>query len=140
MLHTYNATSQDIAVNGNAIFSINSIHTGSTATHSAGAAEINLNKSGFYMVTVNAVVANPGDDAADIILALYENDTAVNGAVAALTSAGTTDVGTIGFSAIIRVEPKCGCSARSGASVLTVRNIGAAATISNIAATVTKIC
>lgn len=140
MLYAYNATSQDVAVNGNVVFAINSILTGSTATHSAGAAEISLNKSGFYMVTVNAIVANPGDDSADITLALYEDGTAVNGAVATLTSTGAADLSTIGFNTIIRVTPRCSCSSGSGSSVLTVRNIGAEATVSNIAVTVTKLC
>ena len=44
MLYTYNTTSQSVAVNGNVLFSTNGIITGSTATHSAGTAEISLNK------------------------------------------------------------------------------------------------
>lgn len=140
MLYTYNTTSQSVAVNGNVLFSTNGIITGSTATHSAGAAEISLNKPGFYMVTVNATVANPGDAAANITLELFANGTSVNGAEATLTSTGATDLGAMSFTTIIKVVPNCNCASGNVPSVLTVQNTGAASTVENAAVTVTKLC
>ena len=140
MLYTYNTTSQSVAVNGNVLFATNGIITGSTATHSAGAAEISLNKPGFYMVTVDATVANPSDAAANITLALYDNGIAVNGAEATLTSSGATDLGAMSFTTIVKVAPNCSCASGNVPSVLTVQNIGAASTVNNAAVTVTKLC
>lgn len=140
MLYTYNTTSQSVAVNGNVLFSTNGIITGSTATHSAGTAEISLNKPGFYMVTVDATIANPGDAAANITLELFANGTAVNGAEATLTSTGATDLGAMSFTTIIKVSPNCSCSTANVPTVLTVQNTGVASTVNNAAVTVTKLC
>lgn len=137
MLYTYTNSTQALAAQGIVLFNTTEIQTGCTATHEAGSGAINLNRPGFYMIHVNADIL--GTVAGLAQLQLFVNGVAYPGALASETIAvgGTENVG---FTAIVRVANNtCPCNTANNRTSITLRNTGVAASLTNVAMTVTKL-
>ena len=137
MVDSYNIQSQTVDVNGLLTFSINSILTGCTVSHTAGSTTFSLNKPGLYFVSFNAVGTISGATAGVITVQLQNNGTAVPGALSSDTSASTTDVRNLSFTKVIRVNPSC-CAVNNQAN-LTFVNTGLGAIYTNANVVITKL-
>ena len=137
MVDSYNIQSQTVDVNGLLTFSINSILTGCTVSHTAGSTTFSLNKPGLYFVSFNAVGTISGATAGAITVQLQNNGTAVPGALSSDTSASTTDVRNLSFTKVIRVNPSC-CAVNNQAN-LTFVNTGLGAIYTNANVVITKL-
>ena len=137
MVDSYNIQSQTVDVNDLLTFSINSILTGCTVSHTAGSTTFSLNKPGLYFVSFNAVGTISGATAGAITVQLQNNGTAVPGALSSDTSASTTDVRNLSFTKVIRVNPSC-CAVNNQAN-LTFVNIGLGAIYTNANVVITKL-
>lgn len=136
MLYAYTLESQTINTNNNVIFNINGIRNSCAIRHEAGASIITITKPGTYTISVNldATLATTGTSQ----FTLYNNGTAVGGAVATSTVATANDIDNYSFTAAIRVLPSC--PAVINTAQLTVVNTGAnAAIVSNAAITVREL-
>lgn len=136
MLYAYTLESQTINTNNSVIFNINGVRNSCAIRHDAGTSIITITKPGTYTVSVNldATSATTGTSQ----FTLYNNGTAVNGAVATSTIATANDIDNYNFTAAIRVLPSC--PAIINTAQLTVVNTGAnAAVISNAAITVREL-
>ena len=138
MTYSYTATSQTLN-NGVAIpFNDNGVQTGCSIKHSAGTPSFTLCRPGQYVVHFNANVANATAESGIVSATLYVNGVAYPGAIAANTSAGTTDIGNIAFTVAVDVLPNC-CAIRTNLpTTITVNNTGLQATYSNVALTITR--
>lgn len=139
MLYTYSNTAQTPAINGVLTFANNAISTCSCVSHSAGSGSVALQGTGYYLVSVNATVANTTATSGDITLQLYVNGVAYPGATGTKTSTATTDSGTISFTTLVRVLPNCCAITSNNPLTLTVVNTGIASSVSNAAMTVVKV-
>lgn len=137
MVYSYNVTTQNLPVNGQAIFTVDQIKTGCTVTHTEGTPNFLLRRQGFYFVTVTANVAATTAGTDPVTLTLYNGTTTLTAATASATSTADTDIVNLTINAIVEVEPSC-CVVDNNVR-LNVVNTGVAATVSNIAITITKI-
>lgn len=135
MLNSYNITTQEVLTNGTLTFTTDRILTGCTATRNG--VSFQLNKSGYYFISFEAVGAT-SDDAGDVTVTLRNNSVDVPGATATFYSEADTNVGTLSFTTIIRVPPSC-CAVDNTAA-LTVVNTGVGATYTNANMVITKLC
>lgn len=102
---------------------------------SAGGTNVSLNKPGTYRVTVNADIL--GTAAGIVALQLLNNNVAVPGALASVTTAAGTTYNA-GFSTIIKVNRSCAC--QNNNANLQVQLQTTTATLSNVNITVQRIC
>lgn len=134
MLYTYSLDNQTVNANSDVVLNTNGIKGSCDGiTHVAGTSTITINKAGTYIISVNldATSATTGTSQ----FSLYNNGTAVKGALATTTVATANDIDNYSFTAVIRVLPSC--PAISNIAQLTVVNTGAnAAIVSNTAVTV----
>lgn len=137
MIDSYSITSQTVATNGVITFAINDIKTCNSITHTSGTGAFGINRPGYYKVDFNCSGAISGDTAADVIVQLYNNSTAILGATATFYSAATTDIGNLSFSKIIYIPPSC-CAVNNRGN-LTIQNTGAAATFTNVNLAISRI-
>ena len=137
MLYTYSLDNQIVNANSDVVLNTNGIKGSCDGiTHVAGTSTITINKAGTYIISVNldATSATTGTSQ----FSLYNNGTAVKGALATTTVATANDIDNYSFTAVIRVLPSC--PAISNIAQLTVVNTGAnAAIVSNAAVTVRPI-
>lgn len=137
MLYTYSITAQTAASNSNLNFNVNSVLTGCTVSHSAGAPSIQLKRPGYYMVHFDASAAATATG--DVTVQLNGNGSAIPGAISTINSTAATDIGNLSFTAIVQVLPNC-CAIQSNSPLtLTVENTGVEATYSNAAITITRL-
>ena len=132
-LDAYNISEQTLTINENLDFT-NSVKTGVSIEYINGSSAITINRPGLYLVNFNAIGGGKGN----VIVKLQENGEDVRGAVAGASSAATTDIVNLSFSALIDVAPSCNCIKND--SVLTVLNAGVDANYINANITVTKLC
>ena len=135
MLYTYKAEPQAVAVGSPIVFGQNEVRTGCTVTHEVNDPIVELNRAGLYMVHFNASITGAAAGVATI--QLVENGQNVPGAVIANTVT-TTTVDNVAMTALVRVKPNC-CQSRNVPANLQFVVGGVAVTISNVAATVTKL-
>lgn len=137
MINSYTITAQDIDINENLIFAVNKVLTGCTVTHTAGTDSFKLNKPGYYYVAFDGSASTIGT-AGNVTVELFSNGAAVPGALTSTYSAAAVNVGSLGFSTIVRVLPSCNCVDNS--VTLTLQNTGVEATYTNVNLTITKLC
>ena len=134
-LYAFNTTAQTIPTNGLVAFA-NPATTG-CSVDLATANNVRLKCSGLYKVDFSASVTTSGT-AGNVTFQLYRNGTPVAGAIASANSATTTDLKSISFPVLIRVNPNC-CGNPDNIPVnLTVVNIGTGAIVTNAIITVVK--
>lgn len=137
MLYTYSITAQTVATDANLNFNINGVRTGCTVSHSAGTPSIQLNRPGYYMVHFNASAA--ASSSGDVTVQLNGNGIEIPGAISTINSTAATDIGSLNFTAIVRVLPNC-CAVQSNSPLtLTFVNTGVEAAYSNAAVTITRL-
>ena len=135
MISSYNITSQDVATNGLITFTTDRILTGCTVTRNGSTFQ--LNKPGYYYVTLNADAA--ATEALGVLsIELYSNGVAVPGVKASSTTTVAGNIDNYAFAAIIRVPPSC--CVIDNITRLTVMNTGVPATVSNVNINITKLC
>lgn len=138
MIYSYTATTQTV---NNAVaipFNDNGVQTECSVKHSAGSTAFSLCRPGQYIIHFNANGANATATAGNISATLYVNGAAYAGAIAESTSAGTTDIENIAFTAVVDVLPNC-CAIRTNLpTTLTIVNSGLQATYSNVALTIIR--
>lgn len=130
--------STNVTVDSNSSIPLNniSIVKGSTAIHSAPAS-IQLNKSGVYMVSVNASITPAAAGTVSIQLA-KDNILQLN----ALSSAtGAADsISALSFHTLVQVKDNNTCCCNTSPTILQILNTGQAGTFSIVNVVVTKIC
>lgn len=141
MLHTYNTNTQELAVNSNIVFDNNWVLTRRcncipVISHETGSVAVSLNAPGIYYVSFNA---DAGAAAGIVTAQLYDGAEVVPGAEASAYSAAIAQPANLAFSTLIRVCPNCPSVCDNVPAVLTVKNVGVAATYTNVAITVTKV-
>ena len=140
VLDAYSITSTNVAVGASIPFTTNYIKTGVSISDSTAASTINLNKSGIYLITFGATVANQAAEAGNVTVQIYRNGNAVPGAVATESSSGPTDLASLSISTIIEVDDVCPCSGAGYTNIpITFVNSGVASVISNVKIVVIKL-
>lgn len=138
MIYSYSITPQTLAANEDLVFTIDEIKTGCTVSHSAGTTTYVFNKPGFYYVTFNGVATATAAATDPIVVEMYNNATAVPGALSSALSAAVDTPVSLSMSAIIQVRPNC--PAIDNTVSLTIKNTGIEAEYTNAAITITKLC
>ena len=129
MIYSYNINEQALGTDADVIYNNNVVNNDSAIIHTPGTSIFTLVRPGSYRVTVTATGAASASGTDPITLALYNGSVQIPGAISSVTSADTTDIGTLVIDAIITVRPSC-CAINNTVN-LTVKNIGVAATYSN---------
>ena len=137
MLETY---SQNITVLQNTAIPFNStsIRKGCTAVKT-DVNTIELNKSGIYMVSFDAV-ASTSTASGNIVVQMSKNGTLQPQAITATTSTGTTDIESLSFVTLVQVSEDNSCSCCDSPVILKFLNTGIGATYVQANVVVTKIC
>ena len=105
MISSYNATTQNVAVDAAYVFDTNRIVTGCTVGHVPGTTTFALTKPGYYYVTFNTTFTTEATGIATV--ELRNGATAVPGANAAETITTAGDTKSLAFATIIKVLPSC---------------------------------
>lgn len=137
MLETY---SQNITVLQNTAIPFNStsIRKGCTAVKT-DVNTIELNKSGIYMVSFDAV-ASTSTTSGNIVVQMSKNGTLEPQAITATTSTGTTDIESLSFVTLVQVSEDNSCNCCDSPVILKFLNTGIGATYVQANVVVTKIC
>lgn len=135
MLEGY-STNIEVATGASIPFNNVTIEKGCTAKLNAPAT-VSLNKSGVYMVTVDA--AGTPTAAGVMSIQLSKNGVLQPQAQSSVTGA-TTDVDNMSFTTLVQVKQDNTCSCCSSPTVIRVVNTGVPATYSITNICVTKIC
>ena len=137
MLETY---SQNITVLQNTAIPFNStsIRKGCTAVKT-DVNTIELNKSGIYMVSFDAV-ASSTDTTGNIVVQLTKNGILQPQALTATTSTSATDVQSMSFVTLVQVNEDNSCNCCDSPVILKFLNTGIGATYVQANVVVTKIC
>ncbi len=127
MLDIVSLASQTLTSGSNISFDTNRVATSCTAQHTAGSPSIILNRPGYYFVGFSATaVASEATETNPITVQLYNEDVAIDGAVASGLSATNTEMINLSFSTIVRILPSCCMIDNTG--ILTFKSSGADAT------------
>lgn len=137
MLYTFTTTAQTVEENAPLNFATTGIQTGCVAVRNANGSA-SIDRCGYYMVHFNGSAA-ASEEAGAVAAQIYRNGIPVPGAVASAQSSGATDLGSLSFSALIRIEPNCNCNTSNIPAIIEIRNVGVDATYANIALTITKV-
>ena len=137
MLETY---SQNITVLQNTAIPFNStsIRKGCTAVKT-DVNTIELNKSGIYMVSFDAV-ASTSTTSGNIVVQMSKNGTLEPQAITATTSTGTTDIESLSFVTLVQVSEDNSCNCCDSPVILKFLNTGIGAIYVQANVVVTKIC
>ena len=135
MIDLYSLNIQ-VAQNGSIPFNNVNIIKGISASHSAPAT-IELNKSGIYMVSVDASITPAA--AGDVSIQLAKNGILDQGAYSIATGAADNTV-TLGFSSLVQVKENNTCCCNTSPTTLQLINTGQAGTFPIVKMVVTKIC
>lgn len=103
-LDAVTVAAQSVVADGFLDFETNTILDGCSISHIAGSNTVKLLKRGLYQVSVNADVEPTA--AGDIAVLLFNNGTAVPGAIATITGAAG-DTYSLTFTALVKVKPSC---------------------------------
>ena len=137
MLETY---SQNVTVLQNTAIPFNStsIRKGCTAVKT-DVNTIELNKSGIYMVSFDAV-ASTSTTSGNIVVQMSKDGTLEPQAITATTSTGTTDIESLSFVTLVQVSEDNSCNCCDSPVILKFLNTGIGATYVQANVVVTKIC
>ena len=135
MIDLYSLNIQ-VAQNGSIPLNNINIIKGISASHSAPAT-IELNKSGIYMVSVDASITPAA--AGDVSIQLAKNGILDQGAYSIATGAADDTV-TLGFSSLVQVKENNTCCCNTSPTTLQLINTGQAGTFPIVKMVVTKIC
>lgn len=125
-----------VAQNGSIPFNNIKIAKGISAIHNAPAT-VQFNKSGVYMVEVNASVTPAA--AGDVSIQLAKNGVLDQSAYSIATgAAGSTT--TLGFSTLIQVKENNTCCCNTSPTTIQLLNTGQAGTFPIVKMVVTKLC
>ena len=136
MISSYNATTQNVAIEAAYVFDTNRIVTGCTVGHTPGTSTFTLTKPGYYYVTFNTTFTTEATGIATVELRNGTNP--IPGAIAAeaVTTAGDTK--TLAFATIIRVLPSC--AAIDNTTTLTFVSTTLALDVTTANVNITKLC
>ena len=126
----------DVAEGGSIPFNNIKIQKGTTAVHNAPAT-IQLNRSGVYMVSVDASITPAA--AGDVSIQLAQNSSLVLGASSIATGTAATTT-TLSFTTLVQVRDNNTCACNTSPTTLQIINTGQAGTFPVVNVTVTKIC
>ena len=129
-LEAFNISSQELAVDANVEFD-NYTQTG-TSISPLGTTSIRL-KPGLYQIIVNASAGGTGT----VTFQLYRNGVAIPNAIGSGISAGPTNLVPLSLGNIIDVKRSCQCV--DNTTILTIKNVGVAATVADINVNVVKL-
>ena len=134
MLYTYSQDNQTVNANNDVVLNTNGVRSSCGISHTAGSSTISITRPGVYIidVTLDATSATAGTSQ----FSLYNNGTAIKGALATNTIATANDVGNYNFTTAIRVLPSC--YAVNNNAQLTLVNTGANTAIVSNAAVVIR--
>lgn len=137
MLYTYSSADQTVNANGAIILTNNGVNYRCDGiNHTAGSTTIDITKAGNYLVTVNCVATSA--TTGDLSFQLYNNGTAVSGAIATNNIATASNKANFSFSTIVRVLASC--PVINNNAQLTIQNTGAnAAVVSSAGVTVSPV-
>lgn len=128
-----NPNLQTLAANDYVAFTGSNV-TGESIDFNAGTTPVKLVQQGLYEVTVNANLI--GTAAGVVTLQLFNNNTAVQDAVASVTTAAGDNYN-VGFTTIIEVLPYCYCNVNTANLQVQVQTTGV--DVANAAITVVKL-
>lgn len=137
MINSYSTTSQSVGTGDVLNFAINDIKTCNLISHASGTGTFTINRPGYYKVSFTGTGSISGATAANVSVQLLNNNVIVPAAKATFYSAGAVNVGTLNFSKIIYIPPSC-CAVNNRGN-LTIQNIGAPATFTNVNICITRI-
>lgn len=132
------STNVTVAAGALVPFNVTAIQKGCTSVLS-GTSSFNLNKSGVYMITVNAYGATT-ETSGNIGLQLYVNGNAVTNAEAQEQSTAATDVVSIAFTKLVQVPNNNTCACNTSPTVITVEGVGETALWNLVNIVITKVC
>lgn len=132
-LNAINTTAQALTVNNFVAFASANV-TGRSIVFSAGTVPAVLKKKGIYLVIMNANIL--GTAAGPVTLQLLNNNTAVNGANATVTTAAGDDY-EVSFSTVVKVCGSCCCCDNTASLQVQLQTTDA--TINSIDLTVVKL-
>ena len=130
--------STNVNVDTNSPIPLNNIKLikGTTAVHSAPAS-IELNRSGIYMVTVNASITPAA--AGTVSIQLVKDNVVEPAAVSSATGAADS-ISSLSFSTLVQVRDNNTCCCNTSPTVLQLLNTGQAGVFSIVNIVITKIC
>lgn len=130
--------STNVNVDTNSSIPLNNIKLikGTTAVHSAPAS-IELNRSGIYMVTVNASITPAA--AGTVSIQLVKDNVVEPAAVSSATGAADS-ISSLSFSTLVQVRDNNTCCCNTSPTVLQLLNTGQAGVFSIVNMVITKIC
>ena len=137
VLNAYTNQNQTLTTGQSLIFNNINLLNGCSIDFIAGSGSIELEKSGVYLVTVDAIAVESGT-VGDVTIQLQKNGVNVNGATASENSTADTDIVNLSFSTLVRVLPSC--ASIDNTTVLTILNTGVGATFSNVNINIIKLC
>lgn len=126
----------DVAQNGSIPFNNISIGKGMSAVLSAPGT-VQFNKSGIYMVAVNASITPAA--AGDVSIQLAKNGTLDQGASSVATAAADATTA-LSFTTLVQVRENNTCCCNTSPTTIQLLNTGQAGTFPIVSMTVTKIC
>lgn len=126
----------DVAQNGSIPFNNISIGKGTSAVLSAPGT-VQFNKSGVYMVAVNASITPAA--AGDVSIQLAKNGMLDQGAFSVATAAADTTTA-LSFTTLVQVRDNNTCCCNTSPTTIQLLNTGQAGTFPIVSMTVTKIC
>lgn len=133
MYNTTNTTQQTVATDSLVNLGSSTLSCCKIA-HDADSSDVTIKASGNYLVLVNMDVITAGTTG-NIIMQLFGNNNLISGARATVNSATANGIENISFQMPITVLPNC-CAIRNNLPfVLTIKNLGVDATVSNVSFT-----
>lgn len=129
-LEAFSITSQELAVNENVEF--DGYNQTGTSIEPVGTTGVRL-KPGLYQIIVNASAGGTGT----VTLQLYRNGVAIPNAIGSGISAGPTNLVPLSLGNIVDVKKSCKCI--DNTTVLTIKNVGVAATMADINVDIVKL-
>lgn len=129
-LEAFSVSSQEVGVDANVEFD-NYVQTG-TSIRPFGTTSIRL-KPGLYQIIVNASAGGTGT----VTFQLYRNGVAIPNAIGSGISAGPTNLVPLSLGNIVDVKKSCSCV--DNTTILTIKNVGVAATVADINVDVVKL-
>lgn len=66
-----------------------------------------MNKTGFYSIHIDAIIANNTAEEGLVGIKLYNNNDEIHNAYTAHISTGNTNLVSVGFDTIVQVRPSC---------------------------------
>ena len=136
-LEAYTNTSQTLTANTPISLASGSVSTGCSIRFTPGSTTISLKNPGLYLVTFDGIAANSTTTSDDVTIQMFKNGVATPDAFSSSTSASSTDLVSLAFTKLVRVDPSC-CAVDNTTNITFV-NTGVAANVSHVNVTVIKL-